>query len=301
MRYCRVLWFSILGIVICVGSYAVTKNISIEKLLPGGDDMAGWKPGESSRIFKNNQLFDYIDGGADLYLEYGFVQVVTQEYINGDQSVMVDIYEMSDAAAAFGIYSSFRDFEKQSLEIGGSGTLFDYQVTFWQDRYYGVVMGYENNESTHAALIHLAKKISDNIGTNSPQPPLLNLLPRHGLIQQSCGWVEGLLGINTLFYLGKDNILGIDGLKVQAAFGHYQIGSNTGLLLLVQYGSDGEAQEKGQILKAQLNEKFQVEADSNFFRDDRDRYYATTTHKNLLLFFFRLSDKALAAEITGTN
>ena len=57
-------------------------------------------------FYDGNSLWGYIDGGADLYLEYGFKKLLNQEVELNGAHYKVDIYNMSDAESAFGIFSN---------------------------------------------------------------------------------------------------------------------------------------------------------------------------------------------------
>lgn len=61
-----------------------------------------------SEEFKAEQLYNYIDGGADLFFEYGFKSVTIQDLdINGN-SFYVEYFSMGDAESAFGITALYR-------------------------------------------------------------------------------------------------------------------------------------------------------------------------------------------------
>ena len=66
------------------------------------DEAEGWRPSGSPTVFQGESLYEHINGGADIYYEYGFVEVALEYYGNGDKEVSVEIYRMDDAAAAFG-------------------------------------------------------------------------------------------------------------------------------------------------------------------------------------------------------
>jgi hypothetical protein len=71
-----------------------------------------------NEIYEGNGLWGYIDGGADIYHEYGFIKVILQEIRWGDDSFKVEMYQMSDAGAAFGIFSISRYRCRLSDSIG---------------------------------------------------------------------------------------------------------------------------------------------------------------------------------------
>ena len=80
-------------------------NQGVLLLLPDSSETVGWHAPDSARVFVGNNLFLLIDGGAPVYLEYGFGQVVAQRYVNEkNERVSLEIYEMIDAGAAYGMF-----------------------------------------------------------------------------------------------------------------------------------------------------------------------------------------------------
>ena len=63
-------------------------------LLPSDNAVKGWKQSTAPKIYKDSQLWEYINGGADVYLDYGFQRVATVDLSSGKRTVVVDIYEM---------------------------------------------------------------------------------------------------------------------------------------------------------------------------------------------------------------
>ncbi len=57
------------------------------------------------KYFDGNALWGHINGGADLYLEYGFDKLLFQEIELNNYKLRVEYYRMNEAAAAFGIFS----------------------------------------------------------------------------------------------------------------------------------------------------------------------------------------------------
>jgi len=60
---------------------------------------------KSERVFTGTALFGYINGGADLYYEYGFKELVSRQIIYKDEEFTIDVYTMETMLDAFGIYS----------------------------------------------------------------------------------------------------------------------------------------------------------------------------------------------------
>ena len=60
---------------------------------------------KSERTFTGTALYGFMNGGSDLYYEYGFKELVSREIIYKDEEFTVDIYNMDTPLNAFGIYS----------------------------------------------------------------------------------------------------------------------------------------------------------------------------------------------------
>ena len=58
-----------------------------------------------SRVFDDGSLWGYMNGGADLYLEYGFKSLEYQQFRIGELNFKLELYTMEDPEGAFGIYS----------------------------------------------------------------------------------------------------------------------------------------------------------------------------------------------------
>jgi len=62
----------------------------------------------SATVYNPDSLYQYIDGGADLYLLYDFKALLHQNFKSGATELTADIYEMNKPEDAFGIYASER-------------------------------------------------------------------------------------------------------------------------------------------------------------------------------------------------
>jgi hypothetical protein len=111
---------------------------SLSLLIPTPED--GWIKSEAMEIYNRQNLFDYIDGGAELYLAYDFKQLVVQKYIPQirdslpEESITVEIWQMNSSADAYGVYSLDREGER--VTIGQGGVYGDGFLRFWKDVYF---------------------------------------------------------------------------------------------------------------------------------------------------------------------
>jgi hypothetical protein len=83
---------------------AISQAIAADKVALNDDEFPGLKVTET-QTYDGGSLWGYMDGGADLYLEYGFQKLISQTVTYNDVSFQVDIFEMNSPLSAFGIYS----------------------------------------------------------------------------------------------------------------------------------------------------------------------------------------------------
>lgn len=69
-----------------------------------------WMLTNEPEFYAGDDLFFLIDGGADVYLEYGFREVAVSGYSDGNRLVRVEVYLMTNAASAWGVFSARRPF-----------------------------------------------------------------------------------------------------------------------------------------------------------------------------------------------
>ena len=132
-------------------------------------------PEEAPAYYKPETLYQYIDGGADVYLLYDFLILLHQNFKSGAAEVAADIYDMGKQEDAFGIYAAERSAGYKFLPIGIEGYSSKGILNFVQDRYYIKLAAMSGNADT--LLDSLAHTISQRIGGKKTAPALLLKLP----------------------------------------------------------------------------------------------------------------------------
>ena len=72
--------------------------------VPQDDFVPGWRRAEHKKVFARKELFNYIDGGAELFLEFGFDNLVIQRYQKGNSELTLEAYQTESPESALGIY-----------------------------------------------------------------------------------------------------------------------------------------------------------------------------------------------------
>jgi len=130
-------------LVVClaVGAYVVpdvsAQSASLEAFVPGTGVVPGATVVTGPAYYNPGTLWNYINGGALPYLDYGVTDVVTYTlgFENG-AALTVDIYAMADSLGAFGIFTSESYPDYTYIDLGVEGYTTDESAAFWKDRYY---------------------------------------------------------------------------------------------------------------------------------------------------------------------
>ena len=91
--------------------------------IPSGlfPEINGWKLSVDSNVYTPNNLWDLIDGAADVYLSYDFQDLHIGEYSNQGQIIRVEMYRQSSSVNAFGIYAAERMPDYDFIKLGVQG------------------------------------------------------------------------------------------------------------------------------------------------------------------------------------
>ena len=110
-------------------------------------------------VYDENSLWGYINGGADLYLEYGFSEMFAQDFVWETEPFKIDAYFMNSPEAAFGIFSVSRFSCKENGKISKWDCINPYQVQVAYGNLYLSVVAYNGTERS----MELAEKIASKL------------------------------------------------------------------------------------------------------------------------------------------
>jgi hypothetical protein len=130
----------------------------------------------SQKTYEGEGLYGYIDGGAELYMEYGFDKLMRQELeLNGEKFTLL-IYRMADPQSAFGIYSLYRYKCDSATRLTRTECNSTYAYMAKRNRFYYSVINQTGSKSARMESIDFAKTLAGKIHPDSiPWPDLFNM------------------------------------------------------------------------------------------------------------------------------
>lgn len=202
---------------------------------PGALRVGGWHATGAPKVFRGAELYGFINGGAELFLELGFEDLVVSDLQRGTTQVSVEVYRMVDATAARGVYLAKGGVERHTLELPVRHVAGRAQLALQQGGLLAVITD-ETGTSDGAALTSIAQAVAATLPGDEPVA-ILDLLPAPGKVPGSERIIRGPLGLQSLLTLGEGDVLRLAGRATAVAAEYDGDGGRTGLLI-VEYGSD---------------------------------------------------------------
>jgi hypothetical protein len=170
------------------GKEPAVEGTGLAELVPTASSMNGWKIADGPTDYDSDTLFEYLNGGAPLYLDFGFQRMVHVRYQFGDSylsSVTLDVYDMGSDLGAFGLYRSGRPTGAEVRDWGAEGYRSGTVAAAWKG---GVSIHAEADDDRPElieAMEGLVAEVANSVDGGTSHPQIIDLLPRAGLVPWS--------------------------------------------------------------------------------------------------------------------
>lgn len=153
-------------------------------------EISGFKNTETKKHVPDN-LFEYINGAAELYNAYNFIDLNLKVFeASEDRVITIEIYRHNSKSDAFGIYSQERPYECEYLNIGVQANYIEGYLNFYQSNYYVKISSFNLGDKDRKLLSQTARAVSEKIGKDGTPPALLALFPDKNKMQNSEAYIS---------------------------------------------------------------------------------------------------------------
>jgi hypothetical protein len=168
-------------------------------ILPDRIAGKGWIRAGDVERFAGDSLFEYIDGAAEMYHKYGFVEVTVGRYLKDEATITADIYLFEAPDGAFGMYTTLRPDEPDTVALGVEGFMLGPNLVFVKGSHLVNVYTYDEFEGDVAAVRSVAAALEARTPGTSEMPGVFGLFPSSGRVPFSEKiFAEGFLGYGFL-------------------------------------------------------------------------------------------------------
>jgi len=170
-----------------------------------------------NECFTGESLWGYMNGGADIYLEYGFEILRVEEFFSEDETIKLELFKMDDPISAFGIYS-IKTFKCEQSNITTTTNCFNrFQFQLLYGDYYIQLINESGSEKTKQTMISIAELLLQKIEDKELILPLRYLTDSLNLLPGAIKMFKGDLGIQNIAIDLRAYFNGIDGYQIYYA------------------------------------------------------------------------------------
>jgi len=242
--------------------------------LPEDGFLPEWKKEEKIIRFSPENLFNYINGGSELFLEFGFKELLVQNYRKAEQEIGIDIYKMENPEAALGIYLMKCGKETPLPEIAARNSFDIHQCAALKSNYFVLVNNFKGNKALIPVMVKVMQTLLNSISDIKTET-VLAILPEKGLIKGSEKIIRGPFALQAIFTFGQGDILNLGG-KTFGAVADYQNSQNdTYTRILIPYPDKETALKSYKHLISNLDPYLKIEETSEncfSFKDYNGEY-----------------------------
>jgi hypothetical protein len=195
-----------------------------------GPSLGDWTRSGDVQRFGPGNLWEYINGGAEQYLSFGFQDLESAKYARADgAAVTVDAYRMADRLHAFGIYAQESNPTRKPVTVGVEGRAGTAALEFWAASHYVKLLADPGKPVAPGDLAALARAVAAGLGDAGGMPAEVALVPEKGLVPGTIRFVP-------------DDALG-QAAFVSAIEAQYEGAPRPSTLLLIPFESPTRATE----------------------------------------------------------
>jgi hypothetical protein len=231
----------LVAVCLCVVALDGCKHeaMDLRQLMPR--EVGGWQAESPGRVYDRDTLFEYIDGGAELYLAYGFREMVAGRYQKaGEPDIVVDLFDMGSSEDAFGVFTA--ELQEPEAGIGQGSEYAAGLLRFWKGRFFASVWAEGETATTEHSLLAIGAEIANAIEPPGRIPQLVEALPERGLRERGLRFFHDHPSLNLHYFVADGNILDLSE-RTEAVLAPYGAGDSTMQLLMIRYPTAGDAQE----------------------------------------------------------
>ncbi len=131
---------------------------------PASGAVAGWQKTDGTRTFAAKDLWQYIDGDAEHFIQAGVVSTSTADYTyQGGLEAVVDIHTMGSPDGARTILETGLTHDAKSIQLGDECVQYAQSISFRKGKTLVRIVAYESTPDTPQALLALAHGVESRL------------------------------------------------------------------------------------------------------------------------------------------
>lgn len=276
------------GIYIFLFMINISAQEQLKALLP--NEINKWTVKED-KVFDPESLYDYINGGAELYISYGFSHVVSRTYSHpNSEDITVEIFDMLEPENAYGVFTQQREEEVDAP--GQAAQVILGSIIFWKGPYFVSLMNQRETPQVKEAMHDLAYAIADNIQSEGNRPEVVRHLPEEQLDVTTIKYFKHYIWLNSYNFIHEDNIFDLN-KDTDAVLAKYNAGGKQRpIVLLIKYPQSEKAMKAWDHVTTAL--ELNANKSPHVFQHQENNYWGLTIRNDMIYGVFNLPDEEAA-------
>ncbi len=156
-----------------------TQEQPLSAMIAAATALPGWEPSGTPQSAEGDDLFVLINGGAEVYLEYGFKSATLANFKDaGGNAIIAEVYEMTSNDAAYGIFSHKTDKDSKPVAIGDEARQSGYYINAWRGNYLITITSGDPSKDIGTSLTDAARAMAATVQTKATKPELITKLEK---------------------------------------------------------------------------------------------------------------------------
>jgi hypothetical protein len=199
------MFFTALSLLLAFSAAAQTGPAA---LLPSAGEIEGWEVNGDPVVYGGDDLFFLINGGADIYYEYGFREVIAASLTNpGGEEIKLEIYRMKDSFAAYAVFLQQSAGSDIGETAGSSSFINSGSLGLWKHHYFILMRSNRENSTVTDGMRLIAGSVERRIKQEGRLPDIVSSFnSRSGRITL----LRGKIALSNIYYFSSRDIFMIE-------------------------------------------------------------------------------------------
>ncbi|MGD2294758.1 MAG: hypothetical protein PVF22_02865 [Candidatus Aminicenantes bacterium] len=147
-----------------------------------------WDMYDRVKIFTAENLYEHINGRAELYLAYNIKSLTTATFENPSERtefIELSIYDMDSSTNAFGIFSVERSQDEAALDLGRQSYSSGSSIFIWKGKYYTTIVTSSTSDKLLQLCLGIAREVAAFLEDSGEPVWGLSALPQKNRVPHS--------------------------------------------------------------------------------------------------------------------
>jgi len=159
-------------------------------------NVGAWRAVGAVEKHAGQGLYTYMNGGAELYLEHGFEELMVRFYERGNDQISVELYRMKDSG--YGVFTLLRSENGEPVAIADAGFRSGYYVIFSSGKFFCAVTAQSEFADAGEAAVEIGKTVAAQLPPAGSARTQIELLPENDRLLHSDKIIAGPVGLRNV-------------------------------------------------------------------------------------------------------